>query len=385
MYKKLIKQKKRRAAEDLHLQLSTLKTSHPREFWNIVSKLTGVNQKRIPISITDMASHFQELNTNTTVHLFPHNSASRLTITYVEELDEDIFEEEVQCAIQRLKTNKSPGLDGLYPELFKLFNNNMVQTITRIFNSVYNSGIFPTPWSIGCIKPIYKKGDESLPSNYRGITLLPIMAKLFTSILNKRLWEWTESNKKINDSQFGFRMNRRTTDALFIIHTISLFAVRQKKPMFLAFIDLSKAFDSLNHDLLWAKLSTFGVSVKLLSILKHMYSYDGYTSSEFRCAKGVRQGCPLSPLLFCLFISDLDYTLKSSSTGKIVIEQEEITVIMFADDLVLLADSSEGLQQSLAVFQDYCNSWKLKINAEKSKVMIYARVPQPLQYRFFYQ
>ena len=146
----------------------------------------------------------------------------------------------------------------------------------------------------------------------------------------------------------------------------------------------------MNHDLLWAKLSTFGVSVKLLSILKHMYNnatsvvrYDGYTSSEYRCAKGVRQGCPLSPLLFCLFISDLDYTLKSSSTGKIVIDQEEITVIMFADDLVLLADSSEGLQQSLAVFQDYCDSWKLKINAEKSKVMIYARVPQPLQYRFF--
>ena len=129
---KLTKQKKRRAAEDLHLQLSTLKTSHPREFWNIVSKLTGVNQKRIPISITDMASHFQELNTNTTVHLFPHNS--RLTIKYVEELDE---EEEVQCAIQRLKTNKSPGLDGLYPELFKLFNYNMVPTITQSITVVY--------------------------------------------------------------------------------------------------------------------------------------------------------------------------------------------------------------------------------------------------------
>ena len=149
---------------------------------------------------------------------------------YVEVLDEDIFAEEVQYAIQRLKTNKSPELDGLYPELF---NNNMVQALTSIFNSVYNSGIFPTPWSIGCIKPIYKKGDELLPSNYRGITLLPIMANLFTSILNKQLWKWTESNKKINDSQFGFR---RTTDAL-------LFGVRQKKPMFLAFIDLSKAFD----------------------------------------------------------------------------------------------------------------------------------------------
>ena len=131
-----------------------------------------------------MASHFQELNTNRIVHLFRHNS--RLTITYIEVLDEDIFElRGVQCAIQRLKTNKSPGLDGLYPELFKLFNNNMVQAITRIFNSVYNSGIFPTPWCIGCIKPIYKKGDELLPSNYRGITLLPIMANLFTSILNR--------------------------------------------------------------------------------------------------------------------------------------------------------------------------------------------------------
>ena len=110
---------------------------------------------------------------------------------YVEVLDEDIFAEEVQYAIQRLKTNKTPGLDGLYPELF---NNNMVQALTSIFNSVYNSGIFPTPWSIGCIKPIYKKGDELLPSNYRGITLLPIMANLFTSILNKQLWKWTESN-----------------------------------------------------------------------------------------------------------------------------------------------------------------------------------------------
>ena len=230
----------------------------------------------------------------------------------------------------------------------------MVQVLTRIFNSIYNSycGILPTPWSIGCIKPIYKKGDESIPSNYRGITLLPTMTKLFSSIL--AIWEWIEANK---DSQFGFRKNRRTTDALFIIHTISLLAVRQKKPMFLACIDLSKAFDSVNHDLLWTKLSTFGVSTKLLSILTRMYinatsvvRYDGYTSNEFRFAKRLRQGCPLIPLLFCVFISDLDYTLKSSSTGKITMDREEISVIMFADDLVLLADSSEGLKQSLSVF-----------------------------------
>ena len=113
-----------------------------------------------------------------------------------------------------------------------------------------------------------KKGDEKLPNNYRGITLLPIMGKLLTSILNDRLLEWAELNKKINDAQFGFRKNRRTTDALFIIHTISLIATKRRGPLFIGFIDLAKAFDSVNHDLLWFKLSTIGIKYKNDIILK---------------------------------------------------------------------------------------------------------------------
>ena len=92
------------------------------------------------------------------------------------------------------------------------------------------------------------------------------------------------------------------------------------------------------------------------------------TDIQFRCAKGVRQGCPLSPLLYCLFISDLDYTLKSSSTGKITRDREEISMLMFADDLVLLAESSEGLKQSLSVFQDNCNKWQLKLIQRNRKL-----------------
>ena len=90
-------------------------------------------------------------------------------------------------------------------ELFKAFSGELITFLARIFNTVFSSGIFPKAWSVGCIKPIYKKGDEKLPGNYRGITLLPIMGKLLTSILNDRILEWAETHNKINDAQFSFR------------------------------------------------------------------------------------------------------------------------------------------------------------------------------------
>ena len=185
---------------------------------------------------------------------------------------------------------------------------------------------------------------------------------------------------KINDSQFGFRKNRRTTDALYIILSTSLIANKNKTPIYLAFVDLAKAFDSINHNLLWLKLSAMGISTKMLKLLQHMYrtarsvvSYDGFTSSEFPCHKGVRQGCPLSPLLFSLFISDLEHELLANSSGKVRIGEQEVRVIMFADDLVLLAETSAGLQQSLSALYHYCHSWQLTINADKSKVMIFSK------------
>ena len=153
--------------------------------------------------MVNMATHFQTLNTQ---YLDPPHICNKLPVfTSDDFLDEEIFEEEVFRAIKRLKRNKAPGLDGLVPELFKAFNNELITFLTRIFNAAFCSGIFPRSWSIGSIIPIHKKGDEKLPSNYRGITLLPIIGKLLSSILNDRLLEWAETNKKVNDGQFGFR------------------------------------------------------------------------------------------------------------------------------------------------------------------------------------
>ena len=126
------------------------------------------------------------------------------------------------------------------------------------------------------------------------------MEKLYTSILRDRFQYWAELNGHLCESQFGFRQGRRTTDAIFVITTAIQSYKKKNKSLFTCLVDFAKAFDSINHKLLWEKLASMGMSSKLLSILQAKFS------SAFPCMKGVRQGCNLSPLLFSLFISDLE-------------------------------------------------------------------------------
>ena len=141
-------------------------------------------------------------------------------------LDVTVDEEEVWGAINTLKYNKAPRLP---PEMF---NQELVGFLTSLYNFVYSSGIYPKCWSLGCIIPIYKKGDVSDTANYRGITLLSIIGKMFTTILKRRILQWAEINGKFNGTQFGFRKNRRTMDPIFITNTVAEKAKKLKQPMF---------------------------------------------------------------------------------------------------------------------------------------------------------
>ena len=131
----------------------------------------------------------------------------------------------------------------------------------EILNSILNTGSFPSAWSSGMITPIYKqRGDKICTSNYRGITLLPVMAKVFTTILAERLKDWAEENEKLPLNQFGFRQSYRTTDAIFVIQTLIETSRNAKTPLLCCFVDLQKAFDSINQNKLWVKLRELGVS-----------------------------------------------------------------------------------------------------------------------------
>ena len=170
----------------MHTELKEFKSKNPREFWRKIANATSTNtdDKEIPVSTDRLGAYFESLLTGSEVRSHavpPHNSETNPI------LDDPIEEEEVRAAISCLKKNKAPDLDGLSPTAFKLFNSDLISFTTILFNRLLEQGIFPDSWSSGAIKPIYKKGCKEDPNNYRGITLLPILSKLFTAILRERI------------------------------------------------------------------------------------------------------------------------------------------------------------------------------------------------------
>lgn len=197
----------------------------------------------------------------------------------------------------------------------------MPEIYLHLFNLVFDTGLLPEPWSIGKIIPIYKqKGQTTDPSNYRPITLLSCMGKLFTAVINNRLQRYAEKYDKIRECQAGFRKNFSTVDHIFALHTIINLLHRCKKKLFCGFIDLKRAFDSVWRSGLLFKIKNFGITGKCYNLIKSMYdsikscvSINGVTSRFFPSNIGVRQGENLSPFLFSVFLNDLETFLSSGN------------------------------------------------------------------------
>lgn len=244
------------------------------------------------------------------------------------------------------------------------------------YNRIFETGDVPGSFRRAIIFPLYKKGDPEDPTNYRGISFLNTVAKLFGAILFNRLSEWVENKQILHEFQAGFRKNYSTIDQIFSLVNIGDIYKKRGKKLYAFFVDFRAAFDSIPREALFYKLYGYGISTKMISVIRAIYKenfarvWDGkFLSDEFETSMGVKQGCVLSTLFFVLYINDIIDSVK----GGIVMSGKNIPGLMFADDLVFLSETINGMQLMINRLERYCKTWNLSVNLAKSKIMIMRR------------
>jgi hypothetical protein len=263
----------------------------------------------------------------------------------------------------------------------------LAPAVAALFNAAAQVGSLSEAWSLCAVTPIHKSGGVTDPSNYRGIAVGTVLAKLYATLFNERLTHWAESNGLRAMGQAGFREDYRCSDHLLVLRTLVEQQRRVKSPLYTCFVDFKKAFDSIPRDLLWAKLGGLGVHGWFLDGIKALYGKvpmavktpQGLTSA-FESVMGVKQGCPLSPTLFGLYLDDLEDVMRArqdrfdlpSLSGALLL------ALLYADDLALVATSARGLQQQLDVLHDYARQWGLTVNVAKTKAVIFRAASTPV-------
>ena len=192
--------------------------------------------------------------------------------------------------------------------------------------------------------------------------------------------KWALQNDVIADAQFGFKSDYSTIDAIFILESFISKAIREKKKMYCAFVDLKRAFDSVYRMGLWYKMINSGIDGKLFQLIRSIYldvkpcvKSMGSLSEFFKSDIDLLQGEVLSPFLFSLFINDLELYLQQNTDAGLTLDQLSIYLLMFADDAVIFSDSIDGLQSSLNNLESYCLKWNLKVNVDKTKIVVFQK------------
>ena len=199
--------------------------------------------------------------------------------------------EEVDEAISQLKRNKAPGVDNITAELLKDGGENLRDWLLHICKMIWESEVAPKEWSKGIILPLPKKGDLSFCSNYRGITLLDIAGKVFSTILLRRVKD--DIDDKMRENQAGFRKGRACQDQIFSLNQIIEKCLDQQIPCLINFIDFKAAFDSVHRPSLWEILRLYGFPSKIINIIRNSYAdtscavkSEGSLSSWFKIITG---------------------------------------------------------------------------------------------------
>ena len=287
-----------------------------------------------------------------------------------------ITRQEIIDARKKLLNNKSSP-NEMKNELLRYGGEEILDYLETLLNTVYKHERVPKSWRQGKIKSLYKKGAKDDPCNYRPITLLCPVGKLYATILNLRLNSYIENENLLSTTQNGFRTrnSRNCLDHVFTLEETRKICNENSLDLYYAFIDFKSAFDMVPRDAIFHALMEMKANIADIQAIQKLYKtttakamFNGKESREFNIHQGVAQGCPLSPTLFAVFINKLLETLNQSREG-VKLKSCTCNNLAYADDIVLLAHSREGLQKLINITAKWCKNHGMKANVSKCASM----------------
>ena len=334
-----------------------------KSYWKIINRVMNkCRASKIPpvlvnnvfiMNCREKAKLFNDFFSKQCTPIF--NSSVLPTINFLTDKridDISIQSDEIIRLIRNLNPNKATGSDGISGQMLLLCDDSVVLPLKIIFQNILETSTYPDMWKLANITPIFKKGNKQLIKNYRQISLLPICGKMFEKIIFNNLYSYLETNNLITKNQSGFRPGDSTTNQLlYLVNEIhEAFENPKSLEVRAVFLDISKAFDKVWHDGLIFKLNQNGISGSLLKLFetyllnrKQRVVLNGTYSDYSIIESGVPQGSVLGPLLFLIYINDLEINIKSN-------------IKFFADDTMLfsIVKDPQGCHSSWKSW----NSWK---------------------------